>query len=106
EEGEDLLRLPGELAQRLDPLLELGVGVEVVEALGCRASPLVPRREVAAVEADVRRRRCRRDHGRDEVPRGLRARRVDRDVAGVDALEEAEAVGAVLLVEPRAMAEL
>jgi hypothetical protein len=33
EEGIGLLRLPGELAQRPDPLLELLVGIEVVESL-------------------------------------------------------------------------
>src|SRR5436190_12031153 len=54
EEGVGLLGLARELAQRPDPLLELLVGVEVVEALGRRAAALVPGPEVATVEADVR----------------------------------------------------
>ena len=95
-----------QLAQRLDPLRELVVGVEVVEALGRRAAALVPRAEVAAVEADVRGRRGRRDDGRDEVLRRVGARRVDDDVRGADPLEEREARVAVLVVEPRAVAEL
>ena len=84
EERERPLRLLRELLQRRHPLLELLVGVEVVEALRRRAAALVPRAEVAAVEADVR--RCRRDggNGRHEVLRGVRLRRVDGHVRRAD----------------------
>src|SRR5262249_51030002 len=88
EEGVRVLGLPRELAQRLDPLGELVVGVEVVEALGRRAVALIPRAEVAAVEADIRGRRGRSNDRRDEVLRRVRAGSVDHDVRGADPLEE------------------
>ena len=58
------------------------------------------------MEADVRGRRRRRDDGRDEVPRRLRARRVDGDVEAPIRSRNASELGAVLVVEPRAVPEL
>ena len=80
-----------ELLQRAGPFAELLVGVEVVEPLGRRAAALVPRAEVPAVEADVGGARRHGGHGRDEVLRGVRLRRVDRHVRRADALEERRA---------------
>src|SRR5205085_5218386 len=98
EEGVRLLALPRELPQRPHPLAELPARVAVVETLGRRAAALVPGREIAAVEADVRGGGRRGDDGRHEVLRRVRARRVDDDVAGADPLEEGEARGPVLVV--------
>src|SRR5918999_5208141 len=53
EESERLLGLAGELLQRLHPLAQLLVRVQVVEPLGGAAASDVPRVGVAPVEADV-----------------------------------------------------
>ena len=94
EERERPLRLPRELLQRRHQLLELLVGVEIVEALRRRAAALVPRAEVAAVEADVRRRRRHRGHRRDEVLRRVGLRRVDGDVRRADVARGTTSVSA------------
>src|SRR5213083_2153462 len=53
EERIGLLGLLRQLAQRADPLAQLVARVQVVETFGRTAATLVPRRRVAAVEADV-----------------------------------------------------
>src|SRR5436190_14649693 len=53
EERIGLLGLLRQLAQRADPLAQLVAGVQVIETFGRTAATLVPRRRVAAVEADV-----------------------------------------------------
>ena len=80
EQDVDLVRVLPELLERLDPLLELLVGVEVVEAVAGAAAAGVPGAGVAAVEADVGERAGGRDDRGDEVLR-LRLGRVDDDVA-------------------------
>src|SRR3954451_561156 len=50
EEGVRLLALPRQLAQRLDPLGQLLLGVRPVEAVPGPAAALVPRPGVPAVE--------------------------------------------------------
>ena len=63
-----------------DPFAQLVLRVEVVEAVRGRSAARVPRRRVAAVEADVRDRRRRGDERRGHVPR-VDLRGVDDDPA-------------------------
>ena len=100
-----LLGLVRHAPQRIGPLGELLLGVEVVESVRGRAPAHVPRLRIAAVEADVRRRCRERDDGGNEVLR-LRPRRVDDHVPEPVRLEERERPGAVLLLEPAPVAEL
>jgi hypothetical protein len=94
-----------ELAQRLDPLAQLALAVEVVEALRGRSASRVPRPRVAPVEADVCDRRGRRDERRRNV-RGVRLRRVDDDPRHLPFLEEAQELVAHVLRVPRPVARL
>src|SRR5581483_7900909 len=76
---------------------------QIVETLRRSASAHVPRRRVAAVEANVRDRRRRRDERlRDVLAAG--ARRVDDDPGHTPLLEEAKQLRAYVLRVPRLMA--
>src|SRR5205823_7313113 len=106
EEGEGLLRLPRELAERLDPLLQLVPPVEVVEALRGASAALVPGLRVPPMEADVGDRAREGDDRRDDVPRALDARRVDDDERRAEVLEEAQRLRPRPLLEPARLPEL
>ena len=105
EERVDLVGLLGEALRRADPLRELLVGVEPVEAVGGAAAADVPGLGVAAVEADHRDRVRRGRDARRDV-RGAGERRIDRDVREPLLLEEAERVRALVELHPGAVAEL
>ena len=101
----DRLGVAGELSKRPDPLIQLLLRVEVVEALRGAPGALVPGARVAAVEAHIGRLARPGDDGRDEVLRlGLRC--VDDHVGEPARLEERERLCAVLLVEPAAVTKL
>ena len=98
--------MPGQLAQRPDPLPQLLVGVQVVEAFRRATAALVPRVCVASVETHVGRRRRECEDGRRDILRALDARRVDDHVRGAQLLEEAQRLVAMLVVEPARVPEL
>src|SRR4029453_1678890 len=90
EERVRLLRLAGELAERLDPFAALFLGIEVVEALRGAAAALVPSLPAAPREADVQGRARQRQHRGYEVLAALDPRRVDDHVRRADLLQKRE----------------
>ncbi len=105
EDHGDLLGPLGHVEDRVDPLLHLLVGVDVVEALGDGAAG-VPGGSVAAVQAQVGERRGGDldDRGHDVL--GVDARRVDHHPGGVVLAEQLGRGLALAGLGPRAVAEL
>src|SRR5207247_1655248 len=95
-----------ELAQRPNPFTQLLVGVEIVESLGSATAPLVPRRRVAAVDANGSGSARERRHRRDEILGSLEPRSVDDHVRSAELLQEPQGVVAMILVEPARVPEL
>src|SRR5215217_9180470 len=88
EQDVRLLRTAGELLQRLDPLTQLVLLVQVVEAVCCAAAANVPGRRVPPVQADVGDGARARDDRRHDVLGIVHPRRVGYDVRHPVALEE------------------
>src|SRR5438034_1320135 len=91
--------------QRLRPLAQLGVRIEIVEPLGRAASAHIPRRGVPAVQAQVGGGGGRCHHGRHEIA-GVRARCVDDHVGRAPLLEERQHLRRGVLLEPASVPEL
>src|SRR5207249_8690984 len=89
-----------------DALARLAVRVQVVESFGGAAATLVPRRCVAAVEADVGGRARQGGHGGNEILRAFDPRSVDDHVRRAKLLEEAQCLLAMLVVQPACVSEL
>src|SRR5439155_10328869 len=95
----------GEVAKPRHPLAQLVLAIGIPEALGRAGAGLVPRRRVAAVEADHREHvGGRRRHRWHAGARTLRL--VDRHVHEAAAAEEVERALAPRLRHPPGLAEL